>query len=135
MTAQVPFSWWTARNSSASQQHRQTASSGGSVRSSRLLSRLNAPKASSTNRSADAGCRRRATRQGLNIYKIVANGALGTGPNFARTPGFNEFYYLNHYPEAAAAVQAGQYRNGLDHYNAVGAARGYKPHAPNNAIR
>jgi len=71
---------------------------------------------------------------GLNIYRIVANGALGTGPNFTRTPGFNEFYYLNHHPDAAAAVRAGHYRNGLDHYNAVGAAKGYTPHAPGNAI-
>ena len=52
---------------------------------------------------------------GLNFFKVVANGALGTGPNFVDpatlgVPGFNEFYYLRQYPDAAAAVQAGQYR-------------------------
>jgi hypothetical protein len=68
---------------------------------------------------------------GLNLYKVVANRALGTGPDFADSaslgvPGFNEFYYLRHYPDAAAAVQRGGYPNGL----AVGAGKGYLPHAP-----
>ena len=45
----------------------------------------------------------------LNIYKVVGNGSVGTGPNFVDpatlgVPGFNEFYYLAHYPDAAAAV-------------------------------
>jgi hypothetical protein len=71
---------------------------------------------------------------GLNLFKVVANGALGTGPNFVDpatlgVPGFNEFYYLRHYPDAAAAVQAGQYASGLAHYLAVGKARGYRPSA------
>src|SRR5205823_5899601 len=66
---------------------------------------------------------------GLNLFKVVANGALGTGPNFVDpatlgVPGFNEFFYLRHYPDAAAAVQAGQYTSGLAHYLAVGKARG-----------
>jgi len=73
---------------------------------------------------------------GLNLYKVVANGAIGTGPNFTDpasqgAPGFNEFYYLRHYPDAAAAVQAGQYPDGLAHYVAVGKTNGYLPHAPN----
>ena len=73
---------------------------------------------------------------GINLYKVVANGAIGTGPNFLDpasqgVPGFNEFYYLRRYPDAAAAVQAGQYPNGLAHYLAVGKANGYLPHAPN----
>jgi uncharacterized protein (TIGR03437 family) len=73
---------------------------------------------------------------GLNLYKVVANGAIGTGPNFVDpaslgVPGFNEFYYLRHYPDAAAAVQAGQYPTGLAQYLAVGKAMGYLPHAPN----
>src|SRR4029077_3813582 len=75
----------------------------------------------------------------LNIYKVVANKAIGTGPNFVDpatlgAPGFNEFYYLRHYPDAAAAVQAGQYSSGLAHYLAVGAALGSAPHAPRAAI-
>jgi uncharacterized protein (TIGR03437 family) len=76
------------------------------------------------------------TATGLNLYKVVANGAIGTGPNFVDpaslgVPGFNEFYYLRHYADAAAAVKAGQYPNGLAHYLAVGKAEGYPPHAPN----
>lgn len=71
---------------------------------------------------------------GLNIYKVVANGALGTGPNFVHTAGFNEFYYLNHYPDAAVAVRAGQYKSGLDHYLAVGQALGYRTHAANSPL-
>jgi hypothetical protein len=72
--------------------------------------------------------------KGLNLYKVVASGALGTGPNFVDpetlgVPGFNEFYYLRHNPDAAAAVAAGQYKTGLEHYLAVGAARGYRSHA------
>ena len=73
---------------------------------------------------------------GLNIYKVVANGSIGTGPNFVDpatlgVPGFNEFFYLSHYPDAAAAVQAGQYASGLAHYLTVGGALlGYQPHAP-----
>jgi uncharacterized protein (TIGR03437 family) len=76
------------------------------------------------------------TANALNVYKVVANGSIGTGPNFADpaplgAPGFNEFYYLRHYPDAVAAVQAGQYPNGLAHYLAVGKAKGYLAHAPN----
>lgn len=70
----------------------------------------------------------------LNVYKLVADGSLGTGPNFVDpttlgVPNFNEFYYLRHYPDAAAAVQAGQYASGLAHYIAIGKARGYLPSA------
>ena len=75
----------------------------------------------------------------VSLYKVVANGTLGTGPNFVDpatlgVPGFNEFYYLRHYPDAAAAVQAGQYQSGLAHYLAIGAAKGYQPHAPNGIV-
>jgi hypothetical protein len=82
----------------------------------------------------------------LNLYKVVANRGIGTGPDFKDSaslgvPGYNEFYYLRHYPEAAAAVQAGTFRNGLEHYAAVGASRGYRRHAlttaliPNGSLR
>lgn len=68
--------------------------------------------------------------KGLNLYKVVADGAIGTGPGLANSAalgaaGFNEFFYLRHYPDAAAAVQAGQYPNGLAHYFATGRAKGY----------
>jgi hypothetical protein len=73
----------------------------------------------------------------LNFFKVVANGGIGTGPDFVDpatlgVPGFNEFYYLRRYPDAAAAVLGGVFRSGLAHYLAVGIARGYQPHAPNS---
>jgi hypothetical protein len=79
------------------------------------------------------------TANALNVYKVVANSSIGTGPGFVDpaplgAPGFNEFYYLRHYLDAAAAVQAGQYKSGLAHYLAVGAAEGYQPHAPNAVV-
>jgi hypothetical protein len=71
---------------------------------------------------------------GINLYRVVADGSIGTGPNFQDSaslgvPGFNEFYYLRHYPDAAAAVQQGAYPNGLAHYLAVGRDRNYRPFA------
>jgi hypothetical protein len=72
----------------------------------------------------------------LNIYRVVANGSLGTGPNFtdpARVgvPGFNELFYVRRHPDVAAAIERGEYRNGLDHYRVEGRTRGYEIHAPN----
>lgn len=77
---------------------------------------------------------------GLNLYKVVGNGSIGTGPNFADSAklgvaGFNEFFYLNQHPEVAAAIQRGEYRSGLDHYLAEGSAKGYATHAPNARAR
>ena len=77
---------------------------------------------------------------GLNIYKVVGNGSLGTGPNFADSAklgvaGFNEFFYLNQHPDVAAAVQRGEYRSGLDNYLVDGRAKGYAMHAPNARVR
>jgi FG-GAP-like repeat len=77
---------------------------------------------------------------GLNIYKVVGNGSLGTGPNFADptkfgVAGFNEFFYLNQHPDVAAAVQRGEYKSGLDHYLVEGRAKGYGMHAPNPRVR
>lgn len=71
---------------------------------------------------------------GLNLYKVIANGALGTGPDFVDptalgVPGFNEFYYLRHHVDAATAVQSGQYASGLAHYLAVGRSKAYLPSA------
>jgi hypothetical protein len=76
----------------------------------------------------------------LNIYKVVGNASLGTGPNFADSAklgvaGFNEFFYLNQHPEVAAAVQRGEYRSGLEHYLVEGRAKGYPMHAPNARVR
>jgi uncharacterized protein (TIGR03437 family) len=67
----------------------------------------------------------------LNIYKVVADSIAGTGPGFIDpapfgAPGFNEFYYLRNYADAAAAVQSGAYATGLAHYLAVGKNKGYK---------
>ncbi len=65
--------------------------------------------------------------------------SLGTGPDLADSaslgfPGFNEFYYLRTHADAAAAVRAGQYPNGLEHYRVVGIRRGYQAFAPNARI-
>jgi hypothetical protein len=73
---------------------------------------------------------------GLNVYKVVGNGSIGTGPNFADparlgVAGFNESFYLNEHPDIAAAVERGEYRSGLDHYLVEGRAKGYAMHAPN----
>jgi hypothetical protein len=77
---------------------------------------------------------------GLNIYKVVANGALGTGPGFADSaslgvPGFNEFYYLRTHPDVAAAVERGEYKSGLEHYLVEGRAKGYALQAPNARVK
>jgi hypothetical protein len=72
----------------------------------------------------------------LNVYKVVSGISIGTGPQFVDSgslgaPGFNEFYYLRTYPDAAAAVKAGQFTSGLAHYLAVGKAKDYRAFAPN----
>lgn len=72
----------------------------------------------------------------LNLYKVVGNGSLGTGPNFANSaalgvPGFNEFYYLNEHPDVAAAIARGEYKSGLEHYLVEGRAKRFAIHAPN----
>ena len=72
----------------------------------------------------------------VQLYKVVANGSIGTGPGFQESaklgvPGFNEFYYLRQHPDAAGAVRSGQYATGLAHYLAVGRAAGYSVSAPN----
>jgi len=76
------------------------------------------------------------TSGALNAYKVVSNSSIGTGPGFVDSaslgvPGFNEFYYLRHYPAAAASVRSGQYTSGLAHYLAVGKRAGYNISAPN----
>ena len=76
----------------------------------------------------------------LNVYKVVGNGSIGTGPNFIDpatrgVPGFNELFYLNQHPEVAEAVRRGDYRSGLDHYLVEGRAKGYATHAPNARVQ
>jgi hypothetical protein len=80
-----------------------------------------------------------ATGGTLNVTKITSFKSLGTGPHFAHSaslgvPGFNEFYYLRTYPDAAAAVTAGEYPTGLAHYLAVGKSKGHYIFAPNAKI-
>ena len=69
----------------------------------------------------------------------VADGALGTGPNFVDpatlgAPGFNEFFYLRAHPDVAAAVRSGQYASGLDHYTRAGRAAGYQAFAQHATV-
>lgn len=62
-----------------------------------------------------------------------------TGPNYSNpalrgAAGFNEQYYLNTYADAKAAVQSHAYATGLDHYLAVGKAKGYFGFSPNTHV-
>jgi len=76
----------------------------------------------------------------LSARSGICEGALGTGPGHADGaapgyPGFNEFYYLRTHPDAASAIAAGQYENGLEHYKAVGSRRGYQAFAANATVK
>lgn len=64
----------------------------------------------------------------------LSTGPHGTNPAADGVPGFSEYFYLTEYPDAAAAVTAGQYATGLAHYQAVGRAQGYAAFAPNARI-
>jgi hypothetical protein len=48
-----------------------------------------------------------------------------TDPALKGAAGFNEQYYLNTYADAKAAVKAGKYDNGLEHYLEKGKAKDY----------
>lgn len=66
--------------------------------------------------------------------KVLVQGAIGTGPGLQDpTPrgaaGFNEFFYLNRYPDAVQSVLDGTDATGLDHYIRVGRGKGYAPSA------
>ena len=49
-------------------------------------------------------------------------------------PGFNEFFYANHYPDAALALAKGEYKSLYEFYKAVGQNRGDTTVAPNTKI-
>ncbi len=71
---------------------------------------------------------------------MASASSLGTGPGFVDSaalgaPGFNESFYLRRYPDAAEAVRKGTYQNGLAHYLAVGAGKGYQAFAANATVR
>ena len=66
----------------------------------------------------------------LNFY----TGPYGINPSIKGVPGFNEWYYLNTYADAASAVTSGKYATALDYYLAVGSARGDAVCAPNTVI-
>jgi len=61
-------------------------------------------------------------------------GPNGSNPALRGAPGFNEWYYLHTYIDAANAVTAGTYATGLDYYLAVGKGRGDAICAPNTVI-
>lgn len=62
--------------------------------------------------------------------RAFSTGPNGTDPAERGVPGFSEYFYLVEYPDAAAAVSSGEFADGLEHYLAVGKAKGYLPHAP-----
>ena len=72
----------------------------------------------------------------VSLYQGIANfsGPNGINPAIRGAPGFNEWYYLNSYSDAASAVGSGAYATGLDYYLAVGKARGDTVCAPGTII-
>lgn len=72
-------------------------------------------------------------------FDFRANAVLSTGPNgtdsaLQGAPGFSEYFYVTQYPDVAAAVTAGTYTSGLDHFLKVGKAAGNFAFAPNASI-
>jgi FG-GAP-like repeat/RTX calcium-binding nonapeptide repeat (4 copies) len=64
---------------------------------------------------------------------------LGTGPDYSNgasmgVPGFNEDFYLNHYPDALSAVRAGMVGSGLAHFLTSGRSDGRVPFAPGTQL-
>ncbi len=72
----------------------------------------------------------------LTLHETLYNftGPRGTNPALRGAPGFNEWFYLRHYPDAAEAVKAGRHASGLDYYLAVGKARGDQVFAKNSTV-
>lgn len=75
----------------------------------------------------------------LEVTQWLSETELSTGPDFINAAlrgatGFNEFYYLDKYADAAKAVNSGQYASGLDYYLSVGQQRGDEICAPNTHI-
>ena len=72
----------------------------------------------------------------VSLYQGISNftGPNGINPALKGVPGFNEWYYLNTYADAASAVTAGKYATGLDYYLAIGSARGDTVCAPGTVI-
>ena len=64
------------------------------------------------------------------IYAVEVNGTkvlLNTEPLVSQNSLFDEHYYLKTYPAVAAAVAAGQFATGYDHYIKYGQYEGYSP--------
>ncbi len=57
-----------------------------------------------------------------------------TNPALKGAPGFNEQYYLNTHADAASWVHAHHGKTGLDHYLAIGKAKGYLDFAPGTHV-
>jgi len=64
------------------------------------------------------------------IYDLETNGSkvlLNTEPLTSQNSLFDEHYYLKTYPNVAAAVAAGEFATGYDHYIQYGQYEGYSP--------
>lgn len=73
------------------------------------------------------------------VQQWLAETALSTGPGFLNpalrdATGFNEFYYLDKYADAASAVHSGSYSSALDYYLSVGKQRGDQICAPDTQV-
>lgn len=70
----------------------------------------------------------------FRVREPLSTGPGGSDPARLGAPGFSEAFYLTEYPEVAAAVEAGEFANGLAHYLAAGRAAGFHAFAPNARI-
>jgi hypothetical protein len=65
-----------------------------------------------------------------SIYAIMTNGTkvlIGTSSLLSQNSLFDEHYYLTKYPDVAAAVKAGTFATGYDHYLQYGQYEGRNP--------
>jgi hypothetical protein len=66
----------------------------------------------------------------VSVWAIEDNGQgvlIGTATITSQNSMFDEAYYLREYPAVAAAVQAGDFATGYDHYVKYGQYEGYSP--------
>lgn len=71
----------------------------------------------------------------ITLGHALSTGPAGRNPAEVGVPGFNEFFYLRTYPDAAQAVRDGIDATGLAHYQRVGSAEGRFRFAPHATVR
>lgn len=71
----------------------------------------------------------------ITLGHALSTGPAGRNPAEVGVPGFNEFFYLRTYPDAAQAVREVIDATGLAHYQRVGAAEDRFRFAPHATVR